>query len=217
MTVLSFKPYTLVVILCIGAGLACGAVARQTSADPAPVPSGEEGPKWLKPERSDNLEGAALAPLNDLNLRKLDIPEILTLATQAPYDLKGLDTCKALAGEIGALDQVLEPDFDVQIAAIKATAMQKGERIATTATVGAVRSASTGIIPFRGFVRKVTGAEQYQREVDTAIQAGVMRRSFLKGVGMSKNCAPPAAPAGFVPHAQAYNNTKASVSAKSKP
>ena len=42
-------------------------------------------------------------------------------------------------------------------------------------------------------------AEAHSKHVQSAIQAGLRRRSFLKGVGMQRNCAPPAAPAGFVP------------------
>lgn len=43
------------------------------------------------------------------------------------------------------------------------------------------------------------GAEKYQGEIDTAIESGRVRRAYLKGVGITKNCAPPAAPLWFVP------------------
>jgi len=35
--------------------------------------------------------------------------------------------------------------------------------------------------------------------VRKAIEAGAVRRGYLKGVGMRMNCAPPAAPSWFVP------------------
>jgi hypothetical protein len=71
--------------------------------------------------------------------------------------------------------------------------------MANNAAVGAVRGASRSIIPFRGLVRQMTGADAHAKEVDTAIQAGKVRRAYLKGVGMNKNCAPPAAPSWFKP------------------
>ena len=70
---------------------------------------------------------------------------------------------------------------------------------------GSVRNATRGIIPFRGLVRQVTGAQRHQKDMDRAIQAGKVRRAYLKGVGMNKNCAPPAAPSWFVP--RVYTDT----------
>jgi hypothetical protein len=56
-------------------------------------------------------------------------------------------------------------------------------------------------IPFRSLVREATGASAHERRLRAAFQAGVARRSYLKGVGAQLGCAPPAAPepnAGFV-------------------
>jgi hypothetical protein len=38
---------------------------------------------------------------------------------------------------------------------------------------------------------------QHSRGSEYSIHAGMMRRSFLKGMGMQQNCAPPAAPRWF--------------------
>jgi len=46
------------------------------------------------------------------------------------------------------------------------------------------------VIPFRGWIRKLTGAERYSKRVAAAITAGAVRRAFLKGVRVMKNCAP---------------------------
>ena len=35
----------------------------------------------------------------------------------------------------------------------------------------------------RSWVRKLTGAEKYSREVEASITAGTIRRSYLKGLG----------------------------------
>jgi hypothetical protein len=63
----------------------------------------------------------------------------------------------------------------------------------------AIRDATTDFIPGRGWIRRLSGAEQHSRHVQSAIQAGRMRRAFLKGTGMQRNCAPPAAPGWFRP------------------
>jgi hypothetical protein len=48
------------------------------------------------------------------------------------------------------------------------------------------------LIPFRGIIRELSGANDQQRKVSTAIQAGVARRAYLKGVGQQRGCAYPA-------------------------
>ncbi len=52
-------------------------------------------------------------------------------------------------------------------------------------------------------MRKLSGAERRDKRVAEAITAGKLRRAYLKGAGMQKNCAPPAAPSWFVPEAEA--------------
>jgi len=152
-------------------------------------------------DEPDNDWGDAMtAPLQDLNLKRVRIPQILLDAMQRPYDLNGLDRCDAIADEVRKLDTVLGADLDEPPPPPdKSTMGQKGGRMANNAAVGAVRGATRSVIPFRGLVRQMTGAEQHDKEVNAAIQAGKVRRAYLKGVGMNKNCAPPAAPAWFRP------------------
>jgi len=143
---------------------------------------------------------AVQAPLEDLNLKREAIPPILTEAIERPYDLTGLDHCEAIAAEVGKLDALLGKDFDEPPPPKDDRSLtQKGETMGNNAAVGAVRGAARSIIPFRGLVRQVTGADAHAKQVDTAIQAGKVRRAYLKGVGMNKNCAPPAAPSWFKP------------------
>jgi len=156
----------------------------------------------MKASTDDNHSwgDAVQAPLEDLNLKREAIPQILADAIQKPYDLTGLDHCEAIAAEVGKLDALLGKDFDEPPAPKDDRSMtQKGESMGNNAAVGAVRGAARSIIPFRGLVRQVTGADAHQKQVDTAIQAGKVRRAYLKGVGMNKNCAPPAAPSWFKP------------------
>ena len=46
----------------------------------------------------------------------------------------------------------------------------------------------------RGWVRKLSGAERHDRLVQTAITSGHVRRAYLKGLGESRGCNPPATP-----------------------
>jgi hypothetical protein len=47
---------------------------------------------------------------------------------------------------------------------------------------------------FRGWVRKLSGAERYSKQVAAAIAAGSIRRAFLKGLGQAAACPVPATP-----------------------
>lgn len=54
------------------------------------------------------------------------------------------------------------------------------------------------MIPFRGWVRKLSGAERHSRKVEAAIAAGTVRRAFLKGVAITKDCSWRVAPSQTV-------------------
>ena len=43
-------------------------------------------------------------------------------------------------------------------------------------------------------MRRLSGAEQHDKFVQAAITAGAVRRGYLKGLGESKGCLPPATP-----------------------
>lgn len=141
------------------------------------------------------LGQAVQAPLQDLNLRREGIPDVLLQARAAPYATQGLNRCSALSAEIALLDEALGPDIDDPATEEQATMDQQAAGLA----LDAVRDTATDFVPFRSWVRRLSGAEQHSRDVQSAIRAGVSRRAFLKGVGMQRNCAPPAAPYGYRP------------------
>jgi len=60
---------------------------------------------------------------------------------------------------------------------------------------GLMAGAAEGVIPFRGWVRKLTGAERHDKLVANAIGAGRVRRAYLKGLGEARGCNPPGTPA----------------------
>jgi hypothetical protein len=134
--------------------------------------------------REPDVFDVARTPMTDLNLNRTEIPALLAEAQQRPYSLQGLDTCEPLIRAVAEFDAVLGPDLDLPQAE---RARLSGGRIAQWA-VGR-------FIPFRGLIREISGANRQQREVEAAIQAGLMRRAFLKGVGAVRRCPYPASPA----------------------
>jgi hypothetical protein len=142
---------------------------------------------------------AATAPLDDLNLRREYIPTVLLQAEANPYDLRNLNHCRTIGAEIARLNEALGADTDEPPAPDGSTLGERAADAASRAALDAIRDATTDFIPGRSWVRRLSGAEQHSRHVQSAIQAGRMRRAFLKGVGMSRNCAPPAAPSWFRP------------------
>ena len=145
---------------------------------------------------------AVTAPLEDLNIKRHDIPPVLLRAEANPYDLTRMDRCETIAGEVGALDDALGPDLDEPPAPEPVDPNQKRADQGAQMTLNAVRDTSRGVIPFRGWVRRLTGAERHSQAVQAAISAGSQRRGYLKGIGMRMNCSPPAAPSWFRPVAE---------------
>lgn len=173
---------------------------------------------------------AAQMPFEDLNLTRQDIPEPLQKIAENPYALPPQLLCDDLHKQISELNTLLGPDICVpqnipltpaqQPASAygcptgeagetsrKGEYVEKGVGIAKQRTVDLVTS-KVNIIPFRGVVRNLTGAEKHAREVERAYQAGKLHRAFLKGLATTlcrpaavtplppKASLPPVAPAG---------------------
>ena len=132
---------------------------------------------------------AATAPLNDLNLVHGEIPAPLIEAQKGPYAVPSEASCSALSGEILELDAVLGPDLDAPASESNPGLLERGSTEVKGAAVSALKSTAEGVVPFRGWVRRLTGAERYSRKVAAAIAAGSVRRAFLKGLRVSKACA----------------------------
>lgn len=130
-----------------------------------------------------SAEDVATTPLSDLNLRKSKIPAILLQAQRAPYSLSGMSRCPSLQREVGQLNAVLGEDVDA--------ARRKGKAVIPGKVA---QDLVGGLIPFRGLVREISGANANNRELQQAIYAGFARRAFLKGVGLQKGCRYPARP-----------------------
>ena len=140
------------------------------------------------------IQKAVEAPLGDLNLVQEKIPPVLQAAIQAPYALPSRRDCPALANEVLALDGALGADLDTPPTTADPGLVARGSSAVGDAANDALRGAAESVIPFRGWVRRLDGAERHSKEVAAAIAAGSVRRAFLKGVGQTLGCQAPAAP-----------------------
>ena len=103
-------------------------------------------------------------------------------------------SCQALAEQVRSLDAVLGADLDTPSTSTNPSLIERGAGAAKKGAIGAVRGAAEDVVPMRSWVRKLTGAEKYSREVQASITAGTIRRSYLKGLGQAAGCESPAAP-----------------------
>ena len=140
------------------------------------------------------IQRAVEAPLADLNLVQEKIPPVLEAAVKAPYALPSQRTCPDLANEVRGLDAALGADLDTPPTVANPGLVERGTSMVGDAANDALRGAAESVIPFRGWVRKLDGAERHSKEVAAAIAAGSVRRAFLKGVGQALGCQAPAAP-----------------------
>ena len=140
----------------------------------------------------EGFADAAMSPLEDLNLRRDEIPPLL-LEIQSPYEMPREYDCYEISTMVYRLDPVLGPDWDAPNEEKREWNEQAADGMAGAA-LDTVSSEASGIIPFRSVVRKVTRAEQHARAYNLAFAKGRQRRAFLKGLGQARNCGGNAAP-----------------------
>jgi hypothetical protein len=142
-------------------------------------------------DASKKIGAAVTIPLADLNLIETRIPAALGTALKNPYAEPTDTSCESLAEQVTALDEALGADLDTPIA-------NKSEgliaRTLVSESVSAIRKNSEAVVPFRNWVRKLSGAERKSKTVAAAISAGGIRRAYLKGIGQANKCNAPAAP-----------------------
>lgn len=146
------------------------------------------------PSREKSITDATTAPLGDLHLVSAEIPEVLRAALKDPYRVPSDPSCAGLTTAVVALNAVLGPDLDNRATPANPGLIERGVSAVGDAAVGAVRGTTEALIPYRRWVRKLSGAEKYSQQVAAAIAAGGVRRSYLKGMGQAGGCAAPAAP-----------------------
>lgn len=159
--------------------LAAAALVLQAGCATAPPTPG-------RPAKPNPVDEAVTQPLRDLSLMRTDPAAVLMSARAAPYATPQPATCAALAPRIAELDLALGQDVD------DPSSLNSLNNMAGALVSGAIRDAVG--LPFRGVVRRLSGAEQRDRELRAYVLAGIVRRAFLKGVAQAHDC-PPVAPA----------------------
>lgn len=127
-----------------------------------------------------NLQGALLAPLRDINVVRDKVPEALNGAKEAPYLDPQKASCDELAAMIAPLDKALGPDVG--------DGAERPKPGASNMVFGAMADVTRDVIPFRGVVRRITGASKHDQEVRAAREAGQLRRAYLKGFASANGC-----------------------------
>ncbi len=143
-------------------------------------------PAPARPVKRGPVDDAVTQPLRDLSLMRDDPAAVLMAARAAPYATPQPATCAALAPRIAELDMALGQDVD------DPSSLSSLNNMAGALVSGAIRDAVG--LPFRGVVRRLSGAEARDRELRAYVLAGIVRRAFLKGVAQANNC-PAVAPA----------------------
>ena len=150
---------------------ATGAVA-QNEAQPEP-------PSKLH-QSLDTGGRIAAQPVHDVDASRTKIPPVLEAASGDPYSLVGARNCAQIGRSIAALTDELGPDFESGPA-------KKENKAGKLAEAGG-KTIVNAIIPFRGLVREISGAAPAQRRLNDAVDAGLARRGFLRGLQSARGC-----------------------------
>jgi hypothetical protein len=186
MQVVGRIPAPLALLLSLTLGLSMVACMSSPPAK-APVDSKRDS----KPDSA--IESAVKAPLVDLNVLRKKIPKVPETARNSPYAIPEDRRCNELATEISELNRALGADLDAPETP-KQTLVKESSEEAGKAAADVMEDLATGWIPYRSWMRRLTGAERHSKAVASAIQAGLVRRAFLKGIGEQAHCAFPASP-----------------------
>ncbi len=149
------------------------AATAPTSADPAPQSTRDEKRKAT----IDDTKDVVSQPAKDVGIAKNKIPPSLVDASNAPYSLAGLRTCRQIADAVRVLDAALGPDY---------SAGGPNDKVSVGKAAGG--AVVNSLIPFRGVVREISGAAAADRRLQAATDAGIARRGFLRGVYQTRGC-----------------------------
>jgi hypothetical protein len=172
------------------------AAAQSSAASPAPSKPNSDD-RLLTPEqtgRQGMAKGVLEQPFRDFGLVRSKIPPVLIAAMADPYARPSPATCDGISADMTRLNVALGPDLDEPVSTEHPGVLTRGERGAKTAALDAMRSEAQSQIPFDGFIRVLSGADRHDHLVMAAIQAGAIRRAYLKGLGEMRQCMPPDVP-----------------------
>lgn len=141
-------------------------------------------------ERVDDVRrgvvDAAASPFRDIGLVRPEVPATLQ-GLGYPYSSSGLTVgCDAVLYEIGKLDAILGAESFQP--GVERGITSKGLDAIEGAVINAARDAAGDIIPYRGWVRRISGAAKAEKEASRAIIQGQTRRAYLRGYGAALGC-----------------------------
>ncbi len=161
------------------------ALAQSQTPPPSP-PQNSAAEAVVQPDKErgidDTLGRAAVRPLKDLNIVKPKVAGELAEIMDAPYDIKGLRTCRQLNGEVNRMTTFVGPDIDDP-----ALAQAKG-RTPVEGLLDSAEGITGSLIPGQGIIRQLTGANKAARVAAAARLAGQLRRSYVRGVMLARGC-----------------------------
>lgn len=152
--------------------------------------------RLLTPEQQgrQGMKGVVVQPFRDFGLVRSKIPPVLIDAMTDPYARPAPASCDGITAEMSRLNIALGPDLDEPVSTEHPGVLTRGESAAKLAALDAMRSGAQSYIPFDGFIRMLSGADRHDHLVMAAIQAGAIRRGYLKGLGEMHACMPPDVP-----------------------
>lgn len=119
-------------------------------------------------------------PARDIGASKREIPPVLQRAYADPYNVIRTKDCRFLLREISALNEIIGDDYNSQNE-------YSESKVGKFAEAGG-KTIVNSIIPFRGVIREVTGAAPDDRRMSAAVDAGLARRGFLRGISYKQGC-----------------------------
>jgi hypothetical protein len=125
-----------------------------------------------------DAEHIVTQPARDVGIDKKKVPPLLQAAVEDPYSRASTGSCAQISSAVRALNNILGPDFGNDSA---------GGGKANIAKIGGAAVVNS-LIPFRGVVRAVSGAEAADQRYAAAVTAGIARRGYLRGLFEGKNC-----------------------------
>jgi hypothetical protein len=167
----------------------------QPTAIVPPDPPPEQ--RLLTPEqqgRNGLMHGVIEQPFRDFNITRTKIPPVLLEAMNDAYERPTPNSCTSISFQIKRLNEALGPDLDQPVSTDHPSLLTRGGNSARNAGLDAMRTGVQSQIPFDGVIRFISGANHHDREIMAAIQAGAVRRGYLKGLGETLRCPSPAVP-----------------------
>lgn len=160
--------------------LALGAasdVCAQTPPQHQPNSSAQASTWEATRKKASEISGQ---PARDIGASKREIPPVLQRAYADPYNVRRTKDCKFLLQEISSLNEILGSDYDERN-------KYSESKVGKLAEAGG-KTIVNSIIPFRGVIREVTGAAPDDRRMSAAVDAGLARRGFLRGISYRQGC-----------------------------